>query len=126
MESKLTTQVRAYVEYRMFSVMSRFGPACLGLSIRLEDSNTARMKTQYRCSAILDLLPAARVRIRSSGDRLYGTIDTVAERLAREVERRLIKESIVAGDRTAAGKRETSKERDHRGGAHGPRPGATS
>ena len=105
MGSGLTTQVRAYVEYRMFSAMIRFGSACSGLRIRLEDSRTARMKAQYRCSAVLDLFPAARVRVRSSGDRLYGTIDTLAERLAREVERRL---------------------GDHHGGAGGPRSGPTS
>jgi ribosome-associated translation inhibitor RaiA len=94
MGSGLTNQVRAYVEYRMFSALSRFGPACSGLSIRLEDNHTAPMKAQYRCSAVVDLLPAARVRARSSGDRLYGTIDTVAERLACAVERRLVKQSI--------------------------------
>src|SRR3989442_12147230 len=50
---KFTAQIRAYVEYRMFSAISRFGGRCVSLSVSLEESESAQLGTQYRCAAIL-------------------------------------------------------------------------
>lgn len=86
----LATQVRAYVEYRMFSAVSRFGRACARLTIRLEELDSKRTGPQYRCSVVLDLMPAGRIRASATAHRLYAAIDVAADRLASGVERRLI------------------------------------
>lgn len=79
----LTTQVRAYVEYRMFSAISRFGAACARLGITLDEREVFRTGARYRCSAVLDLTPRGQIRISATSDRLYAAIDEAAERLAR-------------------------------------------
>jgi ribosomal subunit interface protein len=97
----LATQVRAYVEYRMFSATSRFGRVCERLRIRLVECEATRTGSRYRCSAVLDLAPAGRIRVRAAGERLYEAIDEAAERLARGVKRRLETKS-QSRDRDAA------------------------
>ena len=86
---RIGARVRAYVEYRMFSAISRFGRRCVRLRVRLDESESERVGTQYRCSVTLDLTPAARVRVRATADRLYAAVDQSAERLSRAVEQRL-------------------------------------
>lgn len=81
-EFGLTTQVRAYVEYRMFSATSRFGRACERLSVTLDQRKAFEAGAQYRCSAVLDLIPAGQIRVSATSDRLYAAIDEAAERLA--------------------------------------------
>jgi ribosomal subunit interface protein len=85
---EVKTQARAYVEYRMFSALGRFGRRCMPLRIRLEASD-AQVGTRYRCAAALDLVPRARVRARATADRLYAAIDQSAPRLSLGMERRL-------------------------------------
>ena len=80
----MTMQVRAYVEYRMFSATSRFGPACQLLRITLDEREVIRTGARYRCSAVLDLTPAGQIRVSASSDRLYAAIDEAAERLSRD------------------------------------------
>lgn len=79
----LTTQVRAYVEYRMFSATSRFGTACERLSITLDERDVFRTGARYRCSAVLDLTPVGQIRVSATSDRLYAAVDEAADRLAR-------------------------------------------
>lgn len=91
-------QVRAYVEYRMFSAVSRFGQRCARLSVRLEACESTHLATRYRCNVSLDLTPAARVRVRATADRPYAAVDQAAERLSRRVER-LLGDGSKPGDR---------------------------
>jgi ribosomal subunit interface protein len=79
-------QVRAYVEYRMFSAVSQFGGACVRLSIRLEERPTTKPGSRYRCSVILKLIPAGRIRAVATAGHLYAAIDAAAERLARSTQ----------------------------------------
>jgi ribosome-associated translation inhibitor RaiA len=79
-----TPQIRAYVEYRMFSAISRFGGRCVSLSVSLEESGS-----QYRCAAILYLTPSGRVRVSAAADRPYAAVDQSPERLSHAVARRL-------------------------------------
>jgi ribosomal subunit interface protein len=82
----ITPQIRAYVEYRMFSAIGRFGRNCAHLSVRL-DSTEAGVR---RCCALaLDLEPTGQVRARATADHLYAAVDKSAQRLSRGVERRL-------------------------------------
>jgi ribosomal subunit interface protein len=80
---------RAYIEYRMFSVISRFGRRCVRLSVRLEQHAPATDRAPYGCTVAVHLQPAQRIRIRASADRLYAAVDRCAERLSRGLERRL-------------------------------------
>jgi ribosomal subunit interface protein len=79
----LTTEVRAYVEYRMFSATSRFGSACQFLRITLDEREVIRTGSRYRCTAVLDLAPVGQIRVSATSDRLYAAIDEAAERLSR-------------------------------------------
>lgn len=89
-----TAQIRAYVEYRMFSAISRFGGRCVSLSVSLEES-----ESQYRCAAILYLTPSGRVRVSAAANRPYAAVDQSAERLSRAVARRLKQGSFAPGSR---------------------------
>ena len=82
----IAAQVRAYIEYRMFSAMSRFGRRIARLSVRLDSTHVGN---RYSCAVALDLTPAGRVRVRATADHPYAAIDQSAERLSRGVERRL-------------------------------------
>jgi ribosomal subunit interface protein len=96
---KFTAQIRAYVEYRMFSAISRFGGRCVSLSVSLEETESAQLGTQYRCAAILYLTPSGRVRVSAASDRPYAAVDQSAERLSRAVARRLKQGSFGPGSR---------------------------
>jgi ribosomal subunit interface protein len=91
-------QVRAYVEYRMFSAISRFGRGCMRVSVWLEEAESAHLR-QYRCAAILHLTPSGRVRVSATADRPYAAVDQSAERLSRAVERRLMDATFGQGYR---------------------------
>jgi ribosomal subunit interface protein len=86
----LTTQIRAYVEYRMFSATSRFGPAGPLLRIMLDEREVIRAGGRYRCSAVLDLTPVGQIRVSAASDRLYAAIDEAAERLSRAGDHHLV------------------------------------
>src|SRR5687768_11906767 len=85
-QEPVAPQVRAYIEYRMFSAIGRFGRKCGRLSVRL---GSTPVGTQYCCAVALDLKPAGRIRVRATADHLYAAVDQSAERLSRGVERRL-------------------------------------
>ena len=113
---KADAQVQAYVEYRIFSAISRFGRRCVRVSVRLEESESAQVGTQYRCAVTLEWTPAARVRVRATADRLYAAVDQSAERLSRGVERRLRAGSFEPGYRRGrkSARSQTAPERRRR------------
>ena len=82
----IAPQVRAYIEYRMFSAIGRFGRRCERLSVRLDSTDVG---ARHRCSLALDLKPAGKVRVRGSADHLYAAVDRAAQRLSSRVEHRL-------------------------------------
>ena len=84
----LASPDRAYVEYRMFSAIGRLAPDGARLSIRLEQDTRPNAAAAFRCAAVLNLMPAARIRASATRERLYGAVDAAAERLARGVARR--------------------------------------
>ena len=90
---EVPAHVRAYVEYRMFSAISRFGASCIRLDVRL---GSTEVGTQF-CAVVLELEPTGRVRVRVTADHLYAAVDQSADRLARGVERRLRAESFETG-----------------------------
>jgi ribosome-associated translation inhibitor RaiA len=85
----LARQDHAYVEYRMFSAISRFGLDHARLRIHLDEDHEGHAAPPYRCSVVLQWAPAGRIRVRARAERLYRAVDAAAERLADGVERRL-------------------------------------
>jgi ribosome-associated translation inhibitor RaiA len=85
----LVRQGRAYVEYRMFSAISRFGLDHARLRILLDADHEAHAAAPYQCSVVLQWAPAGRIRVRTRAERLYRAVDAAAERLADGVEHRL-------------------------------------
>jgi ribosome-associated translation inhibitor RaiA len=94
----LSRQDHAYVEYRMFSAISRLGLDHARLRIRLDDDHEAHAAAPYRCSVALQWAPAGRIRVRARAERLYRAVDAAAERLADGVDRRLDDEDPRGGD----------------------------
>jgi ribosome-associated translation inhibitor RaiA len=82
----ITPQVRAYIEYRMFSAIGRLGRKCVHLSVRL---HSTELGARHCCALALDLKQAGHVRVRATADHLYAAVDQSAQRLSRGVERRL-------------------------------------
>jgi ribosome-associated translation inhibitor RaiA len=89
-------QVRAYIEYRIFSAIGRFGRKCVRLSVRLTSTEG---RARHRCSLALDLEPPGHVRVGATAGHLYAAVDQSARRLSRAAERRL------AGNRPAPRRR---------------------
>jgi ribosome-associated translation inhibitor RaiA len=94
----LARQGHAYVEYRMFSAISRFGLDHARLRIHLDADHEAHAAAPYRCSVVLQWAPAGRIRVRARAERLYRAVDAAAERLANGVERRLDDKHPRGGD----------------------------
>ena len=65
---------RAYIEYRMFSVISRFGRRCVRLSVRLAEHAPATDRAPYACTVAVHLQPAERIRVHASANRLYAAV----------------------------------------------------
>jgi ribosome-associated translation inhibitor RaiA len=82
----IAAQVKAYIEYRMFSAIGRFGRKCVHLSVRLDSTDVG---ARHSCALALDLKPAGHVRVRATADHLYAAVDQSAQRLSLGVERRL-------------------------------------
>jgi ribosome-associated translation inhibitor RaiA len=100
----LADQCRAYVEYRMFSALSRFDADATQVNVRLEQTGS-RVGAKYLCVAsVVDVRPEGRVRVSATAGRLHAAVDRAAERLSASVERRL----AAAGGR-ASGRRDGSR-----------------
>lgn len=82
----IAPQIRAYIEYRMFSAIGRFGRKCVHLSVRLDSTDVG---ARHSCVVALDLKQAGHVRVRATADHLYAAVDQSAQRLSLSVERRL-------------------------------------
>ena len=95
----LSDQGRAYVEYRMFSAISRFGGRNARLGVRLEARGVG---VGFRCVADLSLDAATHVQVRARADRLYAAIDRGAERLARAVKHRFSEPREMVAERSGA------------------------
>jgi hypothetical protein len=94
----LTRQDHAYVEYRMFSAISRFGLDRAHLRIDLDENDKSHAAAPYRCSVLLEWAPTERIRVRARAERLYRAVDAAAERLADGVGRCLADKGPSGGD----------------------------
>jgi len=85
----LVDQGRAYLEYRMFSALSRFDLKDARLSVRLEEHTSARADARYRCVATLEIASGTHSQVTTVAEQLYAVIDRAAERLSADVGARL-------------------------------------
>jgi ribosome-associated translation inhibitor RaiA len=101
----LPAQARAYAEYRMFSAVSGLDLKGARMDVRLEEQESPRSGAQYRCSVALTVGPVGRIRVRTTGDRIYLAIDRAAKSLSRSLERHDIPGSLAGtpGGKKASG-----------------------
>lgn len=104
------TQVRGYVEYRMFSAVSRFARRCDRLHVHLGKDDATPAPQHYSCSVVLDLAPTGRVRVHATSDRLYEAIDRAAGRLSHGVAQRLGSSARASGHADLAATDEMRRE----------------
>jgi ribosome-associated translation inhibitor RaiA len=92
----LPAQTRAYAEYRMFSAASGLDLREVHMDVLLDERKSPWTGAQYRCSVVLTLAPAGRIRVRATGDRVYMAIDRAAKSLSRSLEPHVAGGSLAA------------------------------
>ena len=75
----LPIEARAYLEYRLFSVLSRFGADVFAVRVRLRNHASDAGQPRVHCWVHVLLRPAGDAVIESSADWLYGAIDQGAD-----------------------------------------------
>jgi hypothetical protein len=72
-------EARAYLEYRLFSRLSRFGPDVFAIRVRLQDRASQAGKALVGCRIHVLLRPTGEAVVETSADWLYGAIDQGAD-----------------------------------------------
>jgi ribosome-associated translation inhibitor RaiA len=88
---KISPQILAYAEYRVFAVLARCA-GVHGARVVLRQEATGRV----RCSVTIALDSMASVRAHAQGRHAAGTIDRAAERVVHRL-RRLAQASVLKG-----------------------------
>jgi ribosome-associated translation inhibitor RaiA len=81
-------RLRAYVEYRMFSLARRFAPGEARLHVRIEPA-CRRGRPRYRCVAGIAMRRARSVQVTATSDLLHSAVDRAAEQLSRRAQQRI-------------------------------------
>jgi hypothetical protein len=75
----LPIEARAYLEYRLFSVLSRFGVDVFAVRVRLRDRASLGEPPLITCWVQVVLRPTGEAVVESSANWLYGAIDQGAD-----------------------------------------------
>jgi hypothetical protein len=75
----LPIEARAYLEYRLFSVLSRFGADVFAVRVRLRNRASAGEQPLISCWVHVLLRPAGDAVVEANAHWLYGAIDQGAE-----------------------------------------------
>jgi hypothetical protein len=75
----LPVQARAYLEYRLFSVLSRFGDDVFAVRVRLREGDHSGRKPLISCWIQVRLRPCGDAVSEASAEWLYGAIDRGAD-----------------------------------------------
>lgn len=70
---------RAYLEYRLFSRLGRFGPDVFAVRVRLRERLTSGEPSLIDCRVHVLLRPVGEAVVATSADRLYGAINQGAD-----------------------------------------------
>ena len=71
-------EARAYLEYRLFSVLSRFGADVFAVRVKLRDGSSGGEACAIDCRVHVLLRPDGEAVVDTRADRLYGAIDQSA------------------------------------------------
>jgi hypothetical protein len=75
----LPLEARAYLEYRFFSRLSRFGADVFAVRVRLRDRASPGERSLINCRVHVLLRPAGEAVVETNADWLYGAIDQGAD-----------------------------------------------
>lgn len=90
----LPLEARAYLEFRVFSALSRFGSRVFAVRIAVCAMPAEGVTTEIRCRLNALLRPVGEAVSEARAERLYAAIDQLAEKAASAVESAI--ESSVA------------------------------
>jgi len=74
----LPIDTRAYLEYRLFSVLSRTGADVFAVSVRLRDRAQLGRQTLVNCHVRVIVRPAGEAVVEATADWLHDAIDQAA------------------------------------------------
>jgi hypothetical protein len=77
--AELPMEARAYLEYRLFSELSRFGANVFAVRVRLRDRAAIGERPRINCRVHVLLRPEGEAVVEASASRLYAAIDQGAE-----------------------------------------------
>jgi hypothetical protein len=84
--TELPIEARAYLEYRLFSVLSRFGTDVFAVRVRLRDRAIHGEQPRINCHVQVLLRPDNEAVGEASANRLYAAIDQGADAAAAAVQ----------------------------------------
>ena len=84
--TELPIEARAYLEYRFFSSLSRFGADIFAVRVRLRDGTSDGEQSIINCRVHVLLRPAGEAVVETSADWLYGAIDQGADAAGAAIE----------------------------------------
>jgi ribosome-associated translation inhibitor RaiA len=79
----ISSQLRAYAEYRFFTSTARYTSSVAVVQMTLRQDGDV-----YSCTAVVDLAPSGTLTIQARAPHPNAAIDSVAERAARLLSRR--------------------------------------
>jgi ribosome-associated translation inhibitor RaiA len=85
----ITSQTRAYAEYRVFAALAKHTQRVRRVRIVLRHANQSESFGACTCEVSVSIEPAGRVRIRAGGTHPYAAINRAVERMAIAVARRV-------------------------------------
>lgn len=83
---ELPIEARAYLEFRFFSALSRFGSRVFAVRVQVRGDPARRTAADIHCRIAVILQPEGDVVIEGRASRLYAAIDQVADRIASAVD----------------------------------------
>jgi ribosome-associated translation inhibitor RaiA len=83
---ELPIEARAYLEFRFFSALSRFGSRVFAVRVHVRGAPATRTAAGIHCRVDVILQPEGDVVIEARASRLYAVIDQVADSIASAVD----------------------------------------
>lgn len=87
----LPIEARAYLEYRLFSALSRFGADVFAVRVRLRNHASGGQQPLINCWVQVLLRPVGEAVVESSASWLYGAIDQGADAAGAAVDQLVAK-----------------------------------
>ena len=85
----ITAEVRAYAEYRLFAMLTRYAELVRSARVVLRRAGPDQTANQMVCAVTVALVPSGYARARVSKPLVYLAIDRAAERIGDLMSRRM-------------------------------------